>query len=641
MKGVFGRYVDVNLSKGTVRDYEIPDGWYRKYLGGRGIGLRILLEELNGDEDPLGPENILVFATGPLQGTRIAGAGRHAVIAKSPKTGSLSDSYAGGFWAHELATSGYDGIIIKGRASNPVYLSLVDGKLGIHDADSLWGADVGETDQFLKQKYEGARILCIGPAGEKLVKFACVMNDVTRAAGRPGFGAVMGSKNLKAIAVKGGLDKSFYDAEMLQEVRSKISQELMANPGIQEFGEWGSSAAVMALNEEGILPTKNFQEGVFDKAEKIDGAGSCFKEILVGRDNCTGCPIRCKRVVKGEFQGRAIEERYGGPEYETLAALGSNCLNANLLSISLANQLCNQYGLDTISAGVAIAFAMEASEKGLIKETIKWGDPEAVVRLIEDIAFRRGLGDALADGIDKVAAEIGADFAMHIKGQELPMHDPRGKKALGLSYATTPRGAQHMEALHDDGAEGLGKYGTPEIGVYGPIDRMSWNKKPRFCKIYQDLASFANSAIACDYVGFDAAMCLGYNPYPHFREAIYAATGLEVGVAEMLLIGERNFNMLKLAAAQTGYTRKDDDLPARLKKPLPRGNSAHESIPDDVLQGAIDEYYMLRDWDDYGPTDEKLAQLNMREFIGLIKRGANAKNQSCKGSDSEREDRPV
>ncbi|MBN2016077.1 aldehyde ferredoxin oxidoreductase family protein, partial [Candidatus Dojkabacteria bacterium] len=620
MKGVFGRYADVNLTTGDISDFEIPQDWYKKFLGGRGIGLRILLQELEGNEDPLGPENIIIFATGPLQGTGIAGAGRQAVITKSPKTGSLSDSYAGGFWGNELANSGYDGIIIRGKATNPVYLTLLNGKVTIQSAENLWGLDVGETDYRLKEKYKGSRILCIGPAGEHLVKFACIINDITRAAGRPGFGAVMGSKNLKAIVIKGGIKKEFYDVEMLKEIKKNLTQELMANSGIKEFGKWGSSAAVSVLNDEGILPTKNFQEGVFDEAEKIDGAGSLFKKILVGRDTCAGCPIRCKRVVRGNYKGKEIKEIYGGPEYETLAALGSNCLNSDVLSISLANQLCNQYGLDTISTGVTIAFAMEASEKGLIKESIKWGDPDAVVNLTESIAFRKGLGDMLAEGIDTIASKIKADFAMHIKGQELPMHDPRGKKALGLSYATTPRGAQHMEAMHDDGAEGLGKYGTPEIGVYGPIDRMSWDNKPRFLKIYQDLGSFANSAIACTYVGWDAALCSGYNPYPRFREALYAATGLEIGVPEMLLIGERNFNMLKLAAAQQGYTRKDDDLPERLKEALPRGNSAGDPIPDDILQSVIDEYYMLRGWDEYGPTDQKLAQLDMKEFVGFIKR---------------------
>jgi aldehyde:ferredoxin oxidoreductase len=610
------------LTARTVKDYEIPTVWYRKFLGGRGIGLRILLEEMNRDADPLAPDNILVFSTGPLQGTGIAGAGRHAIVSKSPKTGTLSDSYAGGFWAHALATSGYDGIIVRGKANSPVFVSLMNGRPQIHDGSFLWGRDVGETDVALKKIYEEARVLAIGQAGERLVKFSCIMNDVNRAAGRPGFGAVMGSKNLKAIVVRGSQPRSFYDHEMLSEIRRKVALALTSNPGIQEFGKWGSTGAVLHLNELGILPTKNFQEGVFDGAEALDGAGVTFREILVGRHNCTGCPIRCKRVVKGDFRGREIEDWYGGPEYETVAALGSLCMNSDVRSVSLANQLCNRYGLDTISTGATIAFAMEASEKGVISETIEWGDPEAVVSLVEDIAFRRGLGKTLADGIDEVAASIGADFAMHIKGQELPMHDPRGKVGLGLSYATSPRGAQHMEGMQDPPAEGgvLGKYGIPEIGVYGPLDRFSWERKPRFIKIHQDLGSFANSAIACAYVGYDAAIPLGYNPYPHFREAIYAATGLEIGVKEMLLIGERNFNMLKLDAASAGRMRSDDGLPTRLTQPLARGNSAGKPIPEEVLQQAIDDYYSVRGWDNLGPTDDKLIQLEMKEFIGHIQR---------------------
>jgi aldehyde:ferredoxin oxidoreductase len=263
---------------------------------------------------------------------------------------------------------------------------------------------------------------------------------------------------------------------------------------------------------------------------------------------------------------------------------------------------------------------MEASEKGLIKEKIRWGDPNAVVDLVEQIALRKGFGNVLAEGIDKVAAQIGADFAMHIKGQELPMHEPRGKKSLAISYATSPRGGQHMEALHDDAASGLGKYVTPEIGIYGPISRMTWDNKARFSKVYQDLGSFANSLIACTYVGWDAALSSGYNPYPRFREAIYAVTGLEVGVCEMLAIGERNYNLLKIAAARQGYTRNDDDLPPRLKEPLPHGNSANDPIPTEVLQKVIDEYYRFRGWDEYGPTDEKLKSLNMEEFLGFVAR---------------------
>ena len=620
MKGVFGRYIDVDLTVRSSKDFDVPTGWYEKYLGGRGIGLRILLDQLKPDADPLGPDNILIFGTGPLQGTGIAGGGRHVVISKSPRTRSLNEAYAGGFFSYELACSGYDGIIVRGEADRPVYLSFLDGNLEIHNADSLWGLPVGETEETLKGRYNGARVASIGPAGEKLVKFSCIINDMNRAAGRAGFGAVMGSKRLKAIVVKGKKKKTLHDDEMLAEVRKRLATELMEHPGVKTFAQWGSAGSVSFLNELGILPTKNFQEGTFPGFDKIDGAGAAFREILVNRDTCTGCPIRCKRVCKGEFGGRKIEEKYGGPEYETIAAFGSFCLNDDIRAIALANQLCNHYGLDTISTGVTIAFAMEASEKGLIKEKIPWGDPQTIVNLVEQIALRKGLGDRLANGIDRVAAEIGADFAMHIKGQEVPMHEPRGKKSLGISYATSPRGAQHMEGFHDEAAEGLGKYVTPELGFYGPISRKSWDKKARFCKVYQDLGSFSNTLIACTYVGWDACLSSGYNPYPHFRDAVYAVTGLELGVPEMLLIGERNYNLLKIGAALHGYSRKDDDLPTRMKQPLAEGNSANDPISDETLQGIIDEYYHLRGWNDYGPTDEKLKSLSMDEFIGFVGR---------------------
>jgi aldehyde:ferredoxin oxidoreductase len=623
MKGIFGRYLEVNLGTGVFRDLEIPTSWYEKHLGGRGMGLRILLERLKPDTDPLGPDNILAFATGPLQGTGIAGGGRHVVISKSPKTGSLSESYAGGFFSYELARSGYDGILVSGRSDRPVYLALIEGKPEIRGAGGIWGLPVGDTEETLKARHPGARVTSIGPAGEKGVKFACLMNDMNRAAGRPGFGAVMGSKQLKAVVVKGSLKKPLHDEDMLAEVRKKLVSELMENTGVKTFGQWGSAGSVGFLNEMGILPTRNFQEGTFSGFDKIDGAGEAFRAILAGRDTCTGCPIRCKRVCKGEFAGRKIEERYGGPEYETCAAFGSYCLNSDIRAVALANQLCNHYGLDTISTGVTIAFAMEASEKGLIREKIDWGDPNAVVNLVEEIALRKGLGDTLANGIDTVAKSWNADFAMHIKGQEMPMHEARGKKSLAISYATSPRGAQHMEGFHDDAAEGLGKYVTPELGFYGPISRKSWDQKARFCKVYQDLGSFSNTLIACTYVGWDACLSSGYNPYPRFREAVYAITGLGLGVTEMLLIGERNYNLLKIGAALHGYTRKDDDLPERLKRALPRGNSADDPIPTETLQKSIDDYYELRGWDEWGPTREKLKSLGMEEWSSVFRKDSN------------------
>jgi len=619
MKGVFGKYLDVDLSAERITDYVIPQEWYKNYLGGRGIGLRLLLKELKGNENPLGPENILVFATGPLQGTKFPGAGRHAVLSKSPRTGSLSDSFAGGFFGHELGRSGYDGIIIRGRAVKPKYLSLINGKAKILDAHHLWGMDVGKTHEILKDAHKKARIACIGQAGENLVKFSSILHDLNRAAGRAGFGAVMGSKRLKAIVIDGGVDKPIFDSNMLLEARKKLATDLMAD-AILAFGRFGTTAAVSFLNEKGILPTKYFKDGVFIGSDRICGTSKYYDEILVGRDSCAGCPIRCKRIVEGEYDGRKIEKKYGGPEYETIAAFGSNCLNDNLLAISLANQMCNMYGLDTISTGNVIAFAMEAYEKGLIKENVKWGDPNAIIDLIHRIAFRDGYGNDLAEGVDKLAKDIGVDFAMQIKGLEVPFHDPRGKKSVAISYATSPRGAQHMEATHEDINDGLWKDLLGDLGIFGRIDRKSWHEKAEFCKLNTDLASFSNSAIMCAFIGFDSAFGCGYNPYPLIREAIYATTGLGIGVCEMLRIGERNYNLLKLAAAQQGYMRKDDDVPPRFNEPLTEGNSAQEAIEYQILQKSIDRYYKLRGFDQYGPTDETLRNLNMQEFIGFIEK---------------------
>ena len=621
MNGAFGRYADVDLTNRTVSDYRIPEAWHRNYLGGRGIGLRILLEEMPVDADPLGPENIIVFATGPLQGTGLAGAGRHAVVSKSPKTGTLNDTYAGGFFAHELATSGFDGVFVRGCADRPVYVLIEAGEVSICDAGGLWGLDVAETERRLKESHPGVRVSSIGQGGENLVKFACIINDRSRAAARPGFGAVMGSKKLKAVAVRGGLPKPIHDEAMLTDVRANLVRELTANPDIVAFGKGGTASCVHVFDDEGLLPTKNFQKGSFAGTVEIDaGTGKTFQKLIIGHDNCTGCPIRCKLKTEGSFDGNSIRGEYGAPEYETLAALGSNCMNDDIAGICYANQLCNAYGLDTMSVGVTIAFLMEASERGLIDEKVAWGDPHATIRLIEDIAFRRGIGDYLAQGIDKIAEDLGADFAMHIKGQELAMHDPRGKRALGISYATTPRGANHMEALQDDGAESLGMYGTPEIGIYGPIDRLSWKDKSRYCKQFTDLGSFSNSAIACTYVGWDGVLLMDYNPYPRLREAVYASTGLAVGVCEMLRIGERNYDLLKIAAAQQGYRREHDRLPERFHTPLPDGASRGELVDEEILQREIDTYYGLRRWDRFGPTDEKLKDLDMADLIGKIDR---------------------
>ncbi|HEU67654.1 MAG TPA: aldehyde ferredoxin oxidoreductase, partial [Candidatus Acetothermia bacterium] len=383
MDGVHGRYLEVDLAAERVTEREIPSRWYELHLGGRGIAARLLLDLVPPGTDALSPDNALVWATGPLQGTGLAGAGRHVVMAVSPKTRSIADSYVGGHLGHELGRSGYDGIIVRGQAKEPVYLLLTDGHAELRAAGDLWGKMTGAVDAILKERHPGVRVAAIGPAGERIVSQACIIHDANRAAGRPGLGAVMGAKRLKAVAVKGDQDKPLDDADGFARARAAFARELM-DEGTRQFGQYGTARGLTWLSEMGILPTKNFQEGVFDRASEIGGERMA-QTILVGRDTCAGCPVRCKRVVQTEFQGCAVEGTYGGPEYETLAALGSLCLCSDLQAIALANQLCNAYGMDTISVGVAIATLMEASEKGLVAERIPWGDGEAVVQWTERI----------------------------------------------------------------------------------------------------------------------------------------------------------------------------------------------------------------------------------------------------------------
>ncbi len=614
MAGRYGRYLDVDLSNQTLKDFVIPESWARKHLGGRGIGARIMLQELAPRVDPLGPENLLVFGSGPLQGSLMAGAGRHVVTGKSPKTRAVSDSYAGGFFGHALAQSGYDGIIVRGKAASPVYLALVDGGATLHDARDLWGSLVAETETELKRRHGDVRVSSIGPAGENLVRQACIISDRNRAAGRPGFGAVMGSKYLKAIAVGGKKTKPLADRELLSRVRKKFTASLIRDERQAFLGKYGTAGYLEVHNEKGIQPSRNFQDAFYDDAAKI--GGEAVLKLLVARDNCAGCPVRCKRVVQTEFAGEPVVPAYGGPEYETLAVLGTLCMNSDLRSIALANQKCNALGLDTISAGVSIAFAMEASERGLLRDKLEWGDPRAILALIEQMARREGLGARLADGIEPLAEEIGADFAMLIKGQEIPLHEPRGKKGMALTYATTPRGGQHMEGIHDDYLE----YSpvTPELGITDTVSRLSWANRPFLCKMYEDLTSFNNSLVICDFVVNRTGE--NYN-YPLIREALYAITGLELRPEDMVTIGERNYNLLRLLSAIEGYRRADDGMPKRFEAPLPRGASAGESIDRGDLENQIKEYYRVRGWSDWGPTPERLRALDMEELVPYVEEG--------------------
>lgn len=603
MKGNFGKYAYVDLSKNEIRDYPIPEEWYTKYLGGRGIAARILLKELDPNVDPFSEENILVFATGPFQGLGIAGAARFLVMGKSPKTNSLNDSFCGGSFGHILGRSGYDGIIIKGKASKPVYISINNGEVKILPAEDLWGLDPKEVEEKIAKDQKGVSIACIGVAGENLGMQSCIMVDKTRAAGRPAYGALMGSKNLKAVAVSGNMRKELADEGKLRALRAEFSKKVENSGFPKVLKLFGTAAGVENLSNTGVLPTKNFLNGHFAGASKISGQALVESESWVGNETCPGCPVRCKRVTQGVYNGESFGAEWGGPEYETIASFGSMLLNDDVDSICLFNKKCNQYGLDTIAVGVQIAYLMEATERGLLEkeDQIKWGDTEAISKLIDKIALCEGIGEYVAKGVESISEKVGdPSFLVHQKGQEVPMHDPRGKFSMAVYYATIPRGGNHMEGTHDSDPP-HGELNLPENPP------RSWENRAKIAGEYLILRSFANSLILC---AFTAGLSDVENEYmfPLMRDMVEAVTGQKIDVKEMLAIGERNYDLLRVFAEKAGFTRTDDELHHRFYEAQP---STGFAIDKEMLEKTIDEYYKIYGYGEYGPDKQRVELLGI------------------------------
>jgi len=602
MKGTFGKYVDINLSNLEVKDYPIPEEWYGKHLGGTGIAARILLKELDPKIDPLSEENILVFATGPLAGLGIAGSSRFLLMSKSPKTKTLNDSFCGGRFGDILGKSGFDGIIIRGKAKDPVCVRIDNGKAQILSAQDLWGLDPLQLEEKIGKEGKNISIACIGKAGENKVMQSCLIVDNTRALGRPGYGAIMGSKRLKAVVVKGNQTKEIADMERLNKLKKEYARKLLNSPYCQRLNKFGTGGLTELNNAVGNLPTKNFQNGQYINASKISGEAIIESRVWVKRDTCPSCPIACKRVVKGVFNNQEFGPEWGGPEYETIAALGSNCLNDNLEAICLFNKKCNQYGLDTISVGVHISYLMEATEKGLLREEdqIKWGDTKAMDKLIDKIANRESIGGWVAKGIEFLTNKVGDDsFFVQSKGQEIPMHDPRVKYSMAVYYATSPKGANHMTGIHDPT--------PPHQELNLPYNsRDSWEERARIAGEYLHARSFTDSLILC---ALSSGLVDGeYYLLPLMREIVEAATGKSISVEEMLTIGERNQALLRIFAEKVGYRRIDDKLPKRFYEFQP---STGFHIDKKMLDRTIDEYYKLYGYDKYGPTEEKLKLLKI------------------------------
>jgi aldehyde:ferredoxin oxidoreductase len=615
MDGFHGRLLEADLTRGRLRAQALPEAWQRAHLGGRGLAARTLWERTSPRTEPLGPDNVLVFAAGPLVGVAMPGSGRHCVAARSPLSGLYGEAFAGGFWGNELRTAGYDGIVVTGQSPEPVTLSITDpegrepARAELHPAGELWGRTVSEAEAALLERWPKARVAGIGPAGERLVRFACIVNDRNRAAGRTGLGAVMGSKRLKAIVVRGDTKGAprLHDEARLREARKAYIGTLM-DDATKGFGELGTPGGVNYLSEFGILPTRYWREGSWEHAEKVSGETQ-NATILVGRDNCTACHVRCKRVVEAAFAGERVDRRHGGPEYETIAAFASLQLIPSLDYVAACNKWCNEYGMDTISAGSSVAFAMAAREAGRLKEGPRFGDAQAAYALLHAIAAREGLGDALAEGTARAAERWGCpELAAHVKGVELPMHEARGKKGLGLSYAVSPRGANHMEGMHDDELEKANR--APDLGITQAMGRFQADAaKAHAVKVFEDARSFVNSLVLCAFTVNHTGST--YN-LGHIRDMVSACTGSEVGRDEMLAMGERNYQLARMLSARWGLKPEQDTLPKAVREQaLPYGKR-REALRDAELEAMKRAYYAERGWgEDGAPTAATRSRLGL------------------------------
>jgi aldehyde:ferredoxin oxidoreductase len=605
MFGYNGKVLRINLSDKTFKLEVLDIDKAKKYLGARGLGVKTLFDEVDPKIDPLSPDNKFIVATGPLTGTPVPTSGRFMVVTKSPLTGTIAIANSGGKWGAELKAAGYDMLIVEGKSDTPVYVNIVDDKVEFKDASNVWGKVVSETTTMLQNETDGkAKVLCIGPSGEKLSLIAAVMNDVDRAAGRGGVGAVMGSKNLKAIVVKGSGKVQLFDEEAVKKVASEkigiLRKDPVAGTGLPTYG---SAVLVNIINENGIHPVRNFQEAYTENADMISGE-TLTKDCLVRKNPCYRCPIACGRWVKLDDGTEC-----GGPEYETLWSFGSDCDVYDINAVNRANMLCNEYGLDTISAGATIAAAMELYQRGYIKDdelsadgaSLKWGDANAIVEWTKKMGEREGFGDKLAEGSYRLCSSYGApELSMTVKKQELPAYDPRGCQGHGITYAVNNRGGCHIK----------GYMISPEIlGYPEKLDRFSLEGKAAYARVFHDLTAVIDALGLCIFTTFG----LGAQDFVDMYNAVVGGELHDVN--SLMMAGDRIWTLEKLYNLAAGIDSKQDTLPKRLlEEEVPDGPSKGYVHKLDVL---LPEYYSVRGWDENGiPKAETLKKLGLDEYIG-------------------------
>ncbi|MFW9794414.1 MAG: aldehyde ferredoxin oxidoreductase C-terminal domain-containing protein, partial [Candidatus Thorarchaeota archaeon] len=621
MFGYMGKILRVNLTTSTITE-EFPDEeTLRKYLGGSGLATKILFDETEPGIDPLGPENLLIFMTGPLTGTTSPSTGRYSVVTKAPLTNGWGQANSAGFWGKDFKRSGFDGVIFEGKAPKPVYLLTEDGKAELIDAEEIWGKNTSETTRILRKKHgEKFNVACIGIGGENLVKYAAIMNDCDeeywgRAAGRCGVGAVMGSKNLKAIASKGTLTIPVADPVSYREEAKQrfdwVNQSILK----MTLEVYGTATMVDLVNVKGGIPTRNWQTGVFENAERINGT-AINENILVKRKPCFACPIHCGRIA--EIKAGPFKSKGEGPEYESLSSLGTMCGVDNLEAITLAHFLCNEYGIDVISAGSTIGFAMECYQRGILtKEDVDgmdfyWGNAQLIVDIIHKIGRREGIGDLLAEGTKRMSEKLGQGserFAMHVKGLELPGYDSRAAKVTGLAYATANRGGDHITAY----IEGPAFLAMPfmiveEADVGDPLQEIP--ETALVVKNFEDALGNFDAIGGCKFMG----MVLTTQDWAKLMSTLM---GYEMTAEEFQKTGERIYNLERAYILREGFTRADDTLPPRLlEDPLPEGPAEGHVVNLEVL---LDAYYNYRGWDNQGrPTKEKLRELELEWLIDIV-----------------------
>ena len=617
MKGLNGKILRVNLTKGLTSTESPSEEFYKTYLGGRGFIVHTLLTEVPKGADPLGPENKIIFALGPVTGHPFAGSGRNSIGAKSPLTGAYGEAEAGGFWGAELKKAGFDAIIAEGKAEKPVYLWVDNGKVEIRDAGGLWGLEVADAERAIHKELgdTGIRTTLIGPAGERLVRFACIFNDISHAAGRTGLGAVMGSKNLKAIAVRGKKAPEMANRQKILEMSRWMARNYRAKC---RFWEYGTGSIMDYYESVGNLPIKNFTGGRVSHIEKIIPQAIFKKSYVVKMDNCFGCPVRCKKRVKLD-QPWNVDPVYGGPEYETLAAFGPNCGVEELEPVIKANEICGRYGLDTISTGVVVSFAMECFEKGILtlKDTdgldLSFGNVPAMLKMVERIALRKGLGDLLAEGVKRAAEIIGKGsekFAMHVKGEEIPMHDPRYKQGMALHYSVHPTGADHCTGIHDDLVNrNLTEWDRIGLAESIPVYELS-ERKARMLYQVGLWRQMGNILGICQFVPWTNEQV---------TQAIEAITGWPMSDWKLMKTVVRSLALARIFNLREGFSTRDDVLPARMVASAPDSPLKGSGADPGKLAAALKIYYAMLGWDEEGvPTYPCLVELNIEWAIKYL-----------------------